>query len=153
MSVLIDLQNASGTRRVPLKRDFTRWASAALAHLAEPAAGSAKSRLSIRIVDEEESAQLNSQYRHKQGPTNILSFPVPEGLPDALLGDLAICAAVVAREAEEQQKTLDAHWAHMTVHGVLHLKGYDHEEPDEAEAMEALETRILAELGYPDPYQ
>jgi probable rRNA maturation factor len=151
MSVTVDLQNASGMRRVPLKREFTRWASAALAHLAPGQA--AKSSLSIRIVDEAESAELNSHYRHKQGPTNILSFPVPEGLPGTLLGDLAICAAVVAREADEQQKTLEAHWAHMTVHGVLHLKGYDHEVPDEADAMEALETRILEQLGYQNPYQ
>lgn len=150
MAVTVDLQNASGMRRVPLKREFTRWASAALAHV-QP--GHGKSRLSIRIVDEAESAQLNSQYRHKHGATNILSFPVPEGLPDTLLGDLAICAAVVAREAEEQQKSLDAHWAHMTVHGVLHLKGYDHEEPAEADAMESLETRILEQLGYQNPYQ
>ncbi|HEY0963134.1 MAG TPA: rRNA maturation RNase YbeY [Pseudomonadales bacterium] len=151
----VDLQNASGVRRVPLKRDFARWAAAALAQLApEHATGTAKkSRLSIRIVDEAESAGLNSHYRHKQGPTNILSFPVPEGLPDALLGDLAICAAVVAREAEEQHKSLDAHWAHMTVHGVLHLKGYDHEEPAEADAMETLESRILEHLGYQNPYQ
>jgi probable rRNA maturation factor len=159
MTVTVDLQNASGTRRVPLKREFTRWASAALAQLApeHPASKAPSSllkrQLSIRLVDEAESAELNSHYRHKQGPTNILSFPVPEGLPDTLLGDLAICAAVVAREAEEQQKTLDAHWAHMTVHGVLHLKGYDHEVPDEADAMEALEIRILEQLGYQNPYQ
>lgn len=150
MTVTVDLQNASGLRRLPLRRDFSRWATAALAALAPEAA---KAQLSIRIVDEEESAALNAQYRHKQGPTNILSFPVPAGLPGALLGDLAICAAVVRREAEEQHKSLDAHWAHMTVHGVLHLKGYDHEEPHEADAMEALEKRILAGLGYPDPYQ
>lgn len=155
MTVMVDLQNASGLRRVPLKREFTRWAAAALDQLepAHPTGAATKSRLSIRIVDEAESAQLNSHYRHKQGPTNILSFPVPEGLPDTLLGDLAICAAVVAREAGEQHKSLDAHWAHMTVHGVLHLKGYDHEDPAEADAMETLETRILERLGYQNPYQ
>lgn len=150
MTVTVDLQNASGMRGVPLRRDFKRWASAALAQL-NP--GHPKSRLSIRIVDEAESAELNSQYRHKQGATNILSFPVPPGLPDTLLGDLAICAAVVTREAREQNKTPDAHWAHLTVHGVLHLKGYDHEEPQAADAMEALEKRILEQLGYQDPYQ
>ena len=112
-----------------------------------------RSQLSIRIVNEAESAELNAHYRHKQGATNILSFPVPPGLPELLLGDLAICAAVVAREAQEQNKSADAHWAHMTVHGVLHLKGYDHEEPAEADAMEALERRILGQLGYADPYQ
>ncbi len=150
MSVTIDLQNASGVRSVPLRRDFKRWASAAMAQLVPE---NTKSRLSIRIVDEAESAELNSQYRHKEGATNILSFPVPEGLPDALLGDLAICASVVAREAVEQHKTLDAHWAHLTVHGVLHLKGYDHEEPQAADAMETLEKTILEQLGYQDPYQ
>ena len=150
MTVTIDLQNASGVRNVPLRRDFKRWASAAVAQLGVTPP---KSRLSIRIVDEAESAQLNSHYRHKQGATNILSFPVPPGLPDALLGDLAICANVVAREAAEQNKSLDAHWAHLTVHGVLHLRGYDHEQPDDAETMETLEKHILGHLGYPDPYQ
>lgn len=150
MSVTIDLQNASGVRTVPLRREFKRWASAAMQHLAPD---HPRSRLSIRIVDEAESAELNQHYRHKQGATNILSFPVPEGLPDALLGDLAICAAVVVREAAEQKKSLDAHWAHLTVHGVLHLKGYDHEEPAAADAMETLEKHILDQLGYQDPYQ
>jgi probable rRNA maturation factor len=150
MTVTIDLQNASGVRSVPLRRDFKRWASAALSQLADPPP---KSRLSIRIVDAAESAQLNAHYRHKQGATNILSFPVPPGLPDALLGDLAICASVVVQEAQEQNKSLDAHWAHLTVHGVLHLKGYDHEQPQDADAMETLEKRVLEQLGYPDPYQ
>jgi probable rRNA maturation factor len=154
MTVTVDLQNASGLKSVPLRRDFKRWAAAALAQVApEQAAGQVKSRLSIRIVSEAESAELNAHYRHKQGATNILSFPVPPGLPDALLGDLAICAAVVAREAREQDKRPDAHWAHLTVHGVLHLKGYDHEEPQQADAMEALEKQILGHLGYQDPYR
>ena len=150
MTVTVDLQNASGMRNVPLRREFKRWASAALAQLDT---AQAKRRLSIRIVDEAESAQLNAHYRHKDGATNILSFPVPAGLPDALLGDLAICASVVQKEAAEQHKSLDAHWAHLTVHGVLHLRGYDHEEPQAADAMETLEKRILGQLGYPDPYQ
>jgi probable rRNA maturation factor len=154
MTVIVDLQNASGVKSVPLRRDFKRWAAAALTELAQnQPATRAKSRLSIRIVSEAESAELNSHYRHKQGATNVLSFPVPAGLPDALLGDLAICATVVAREAQEQHKSLDAHWAHLTVHGVLHLKGYDHEVPNEADAMEAIEKQILAYLGYQDPYQ
>jgi probable rRNA maturation factor len=154
MTVIVDLQNASGVKSVPLRRDFKRWAAAALTELAhnQPVTR-AKSRLSIRIVSEAESAELNSHYRHKQGATNVLSFPVPAGLPDALLGDLAICATVVAREAQEQHKSLDAHWAHLTVHGVLHLKGYDHEVPNEADAMEAIEKQILAYLGYQDPYE
>lgn len=150
MSVTVDLQNASGVRNVPLRRDFRRWASATLQHLAPD---HPRCRLSIRLVDEAESAQLNAHYRHKPEPTNILSFPVPEGLPAALLGDLAICASVVAREAAAQHKSVDAHWAHLTVHGVLHLKGYDHEEPQAADAMETLERNILEQLGYQDPYQ
>jgi probable rRNA maturation factor len=150
MTVTVDVQNASGVRNVPLRRDFKRWAAAALTQLAPE---HPKSRLSIRIVDEAESAELNSHYRHKQGATNILSFPVPPGLPEAWLGDLAICAAIVAREAKEQNKSLDAHWAHLTVHGVLHLKGYDHEDATEADAMEAIEKQVLERLGYQDPYQ
>lgn len=150
MTVTVDLQNASGMKSVPLRRDFKRWASAALAQLSPE---HPKSRLSIRIVDEAESAELNSHYRHKQGATNILSFPVPPGLPDALLGDLAICATVVVREAQEQNKSADAHWAHLTVHGVLHLRGYDHEEAQAADAMEAIEKQVLQQLGYNDPYQ
>ena len=150
MNVTIDLQNASGSKQVPLRRQFKHWALAALNGLPATAA---HNRLSIRLVDEAESATLNGQYRHRQGATNILSFPAPAGMPTPLLGDLAICAAVVEREAREQGKASDAHWAHLTVHGVLHLHGYDHEEPREAAAMEALETQILQHLGYSDPYQ
>ena len=111
-----------------------------------------------RIVPEDESAQLNLHYRHKDKPTNVLSFrpELPSAVLDALeetpLGDLAICAAVVQREAREQDKPEQAHWAHMTVHGLLHLLGHDHEEPQEAEAMEALERRILATQNIADPY-
>ena len=106
MTVTVDVQNASGTKNVPLRRDFRRWAAAALAELGQE---QLRSRLSIRIVNEAESAELNAHYRRKQGATNILSFPVPPGLPELLLGDLAICAAVVAREAQEQNKSADAH--------------------------------------------
>ena len=117
----------------------------------------------IRIVDADESADLNNQYRHKKGPTNVLSFPFESPFPpddsdeddeflDDFLGDLVICAPVVKDEAVAQGKALDAHWAHMIVHGVLHLKGYNHIDPSEAEEMEALERTILANLGFPDPY-
>ena len=111
--------------------------------------------LSIRIVDEAESADLNHTYRHKSGPTNVLSFPceVPDGVPLDLLGDLVICAPVVAREAQAQGKASEAHWAHMVIHGVLHLRGYDHIDTAEAERMEALEIDILSRLGYPNPYE
>ncbi|HEY8159315.1 MAG TPA: rRNA maturation RNase YbeY [Methylobacter sp.] len=108
----------------------------------------------VRIVDEQESAELNEQYRHKSGPTNILSFPVdlPEGIELDLLGDLVICAPVVEKEALEQGKILEHHWAHIIVHGVLHLLGYDHIDDDEAELMENKEIAILNMLQINNPY-
>lgn len=110
-------------------------------------------QLSVRIVDEAESAALNAQYRDRDYPTNVLSFPAGVNMPGLrVLGDLAICAAVVEREAREQGKSSAAHWLHMVVHGVLHLLGYDHISDDEAEVMEALERRVMARLGYDDPY-
>jgi probable rRNA maturation factor len=142
----IDIDNVSG-RGTPDDAQFRRWA--------EAAAPSGGYELSIRIVDETESAMLNQTYRDKSGPTNVLSFPceVPEGVPVEVLGDLVICAAVVEREAHEQGKPVEAHWAHMVVHGVLHLQGYDHVEEDEAEQMEAKEIALLTELGYSNPYE
>jgi len=110
----------------------------------------------IRIVGEPESAGLNERFRHKRGPTNVLAFPTGDDpLPadePVPLGDIVICAPIVAREAAEQGKTADAHWAHMVVHGCLHLMGYDHIEPDDAEAMEARERELLSGLGIGDPY-
>lgn len=150
MNVTIDLQNGSGMRPVPLKRQFKHWAMAAMNSIASERT---RCEVSIRLIDEVESADLNARYRQKQGATNILSFPVPAGLPSPLLGDLAICVAVVEREATEQNKLSDAHWAHMTVHGVLHLNGFDHEDQQDAVEMEALEVLILEQLGYKNPYQ
>ena len=125
-----------------------RWATAALRNERETA------ELSVRIVDEQESAALNQQYRGKSGATNVLSFPfdavTPEPLP--ILGDLVICAPVVIREAQQQNKPAEAHWAHMCVHGVLHLLGYDHAGDSDAQVMEALETTILLDMGFPAPY-
>lgn len=143
----IDLDNASGSAEVPDEEAFQRWADAA--------AETDGAEISIRLVDEEESAELNRTYRGKDQPTNVLSFPfeVPEGVPNDLLGDLVICVPVVEREALEQGKTSAAHWAHMVVHGLLHLQGYNHIEDDEAEVMEAKETAILGRLGFPNPYQ
>lgn len=111
--------------------------------------------MDVRIVCNAESQTLNHEYRGKDKPTNVLSFPmdIPFDVGTRVLGDLAIAAQVVEQEAQEQGKAADAHWAHMVVHGVLHLLGYDHIEDDEAEQMEQLEREILAELGYPDPYQ
>jgi probable rRNA maturation factor len=135
---------------VPAPASFRRWVEAALRGARRRKA----TELSIRIVDTAEGRALNRDYRGKDYATNVLSFPVelPPGVDLPLIGDLAICAPVVAREAAEQGKDPRDHWAHMTVHGVLHLLGYDHIEDAEAEAMEALETRILAGLGIADPY-
>lgn len=140
---------------LPTVEDFQRWANAALT-----AAGCEHDAVSldIRIVCEAESQALNLEYRDKDKPTNVLSFrsDLPEALlaelDDVPLGDLAICAEVVTREAEEQGKSLMAHWAHMTVHGVLHLLGHDHIEAAEAALMEPLEIAILADLGWDSPY-
>ncbi|MDH4039742.1 MAG: rRNA maturation RNase YbeY [Gammaproteobacteria bacterium] len=150
MSLTVDIQCASG-EPVPDEEDLRSWIAAALA--SQPARGDTE--ISLRLVDAQEMAGLNRDYRGKSGPTNVLSFPadLPAELELPLLGDIVICAPVVREEALAQHKTLAAHWAHMAVHGTLHLLGYDHIEDDEAIAMEALETAILADLHYPCPYQ
>ena len=146
-SLTVDVQLATEERGLPAEDSFRTWAQAGWL-------GDRDSEVTIRIVDAEESASLNAQFRHKTGPTNVLSFPfeAPAGITVPLAGDLIICAPVVEKEACEQQKTTSAHWAHMVVHGMLHLQGYDHIEDDEAEAMEALEIRLLAQLGFGNPY-
>lgn len=137
---------------LPAAPSFRKWVAAALKGRIREA------DLAIRLVDDREGRALNQHYRSKDYATNVLSFPaeLPEGLPKGvklpLLGDLVICAPVVAREAAEQDKPLNAHYAHLTVHGVLHLLGWDHEDDKEAEAMEQLEREILADLGVSDPY-
>ncbi|MNY07580.1 Endoribonuclease YbeY [compost metagenome] len=149
MQVELDLQLATAAANLPSEAQLRQWCELALRQRSAP------SELTIRIVDEAEGRELNLTWRGKDYATNVLSFPadIPEGLLDIpLLGDLVICAQVVAREAGEQGKSLDAHWAHLTLHGCLHLLGYDHIDDDEAEEMEALERQLLAELGYPDPY-
>jgi probable rRNA maturation factor len=135
------VQYACRREGLPLCADFTRWARAAL---------TGGCQVAIRLVDEEEGRMLNNQYRGKDYATNVLSFPYETG--PRLMGDLVICPTVVAREAAEQGKPLAAHYAHLTVHGVLHLRGWDHENEGDAEAMEDEEREILAALGYPDPY-
>lgn len=147
--VVIEIQRASDAAELPSDEQFTAWV------MATPAAGRETAELVIRLIDEAESQELNHHYRGKKKPTNVLSFPflAPPGFPGDHLGDLAICAPVVAREAQEQGKALEAHWAHMVVHGVLHLLGHDHQNDHEAEAMEALEVAILSKLGFPDPYE
>ena len=144
----LDLQLASDGQH-PDEAQLRHWCELALRQR------SADSELTIRLVDEAEGRELNRTWRHKDYATNVLSFPadVPDELLDIpLLGDLVICAPVVAREAAEQGKTLPAHWAHLVIHGCLHLLGYDHVEDAEAEEMEQLERELLAELGHPDPY-
>jgi probable rRNA maturation factor len=148
MAILVELQLASEADEIPPGSRFQRWAEAALEGRRDDA------ELVVRVVDEAESQQLNRDYRGMDKPTNVLSFPfeAPPGVDMDLIGDLVICAPVVQREAVEQGKSAEAHWAHMTVHGVLHLLGYDHIEDDQADEMEALERRILAGLHFPDPY-
>lgn len=146
----LDIQIATESTDYPSEEQFQQWLDAALAGFEEDA------EVVIRLVDEAESAELNQQYRHKPGPTNILSFPfeAPEGmeLDLDLLGDLVICVPVIAKEAVEQNKQTLHHWAHITVHGVLHLLGYDHIEVQDAEQMEALEIEILNKLNIANPY-
>ena len=146
--ISLSLQVDEELKEVPEPGQFERWVAAALQPGSVP-------DLSIRIVDEREGRELNHAYREKDYATNVLSFPfeAPAGVPIEYLGDLVICAPVVEREAEEQGKALESHWAHMVVHGVLHLQGYDHIEEAEAEQMEALEKHIMARLGYDNPYQ
>src|SRR5262245_25564094 len=149
-AAVVTVQNAARGGGVPKAAELKRWASSALAE-------DVRGELTIRIVSERESAELNSRYRGKEGPTNVLSFAAePAEAPggEGLLpyGDVVICAAVVAREAREQGKPLAAHWAHMVVHGALHLQGYDHEKSArDAGIMEARERALLTELGFPDP--
>ena len=143
----IDLQIATESAH-PDAEQFQTWVDSALSGFERD------SEVTIRLVGVAESAELNSQYRHKSGPTNILSFPfeAPPGVALDLLGDLVICAPVLAREAAEQGKLPEHHWAHITVHGVLHLLGYDHIEEQDAEQMEALEIDILSRLNIANPY-
>ena len=138
MSVTLDLQLASAsTDGLPTEAQLQGWLDGTILGFQQEA------EVTVRIVDEAESNELNLTYRGKDKPTNVLSFP---------FGDLVICRQVVEREAKEQGKPLMAHWAHMVVHGSLHLLGYDHIEDEEAEEMEALERDIMQELGFADPY-
>lgn len=146
---IIDIQRVYETDSQPSDTQLESWANAALASLDEDL------ELTIRIVDETESAQLNETYRHKQGATNILSFPfeVPDGVDLNLLGDLVICVPVLEREAAEQNKPLHNHWAHIVIHGTLHLLGYDHIDDADAEEMETKEIELLQTLSIPNPYE
>ncbi len=151
MTVIVDLQNAS-EGDVPELSHFQRWVEAVVDN---EGSDSFDCELSIRLVDETESGELNSTYRSKTGPTNVLSFPFDSviAMEPRLLGDLVICTSVVEKEAFAQNKVIQDHWAHMVVHGCLHLLGYDHIDDDEADEMEALEVIILKSLLISDPYQ
>lgn len=146
---IIDIQRVFESPNQPSDAQLELWVNTVLTNLDDDF------ELTIRIVDEMESAQLNETYRHKKGSTNILSFPfeVPDGMELNLLGDLVICAPVLQREAQEQNKPLHNHWAHIVIHGTLHLLGYDHIEDEDAQEMEAKEIAFLHTLSIPNPYE
>jgi len=141
---------------MPSEEQFNQWALLAFdsGGLSLELEGISEALLTLRIVDKAESQELNREYRNKDKPTNVLSFPMdmPPDISPYILGDLAICADIVQEEALEQGKDLFSHWCHMLIHGILHLQGFDHIEDDEAEEMEALETKIMSEIGFSNPY-
>lgn len=154
MNVLLDLQLACANEAgLPSEAQLTTWLTTALSVL--PNTQASEWEITVRIVDTEESQTLNRDYRGQDKPTNVLSFPfeAPPGIELPLLGDLVVCRQVVEQEASAQQKPLMDHWAHMVVHGCLHLLGFDHIKDDEAQIMEAKEVVLLAQLGINNPYQ
>ena len=149
MTRRVDIQVATAAATLPSHASLRRWARAALTGLRRR-----KVAVTLRIVGKQESARLNARYRRKDKPTNVLSFPFepPPGARSDLLGDIVICADVVRREARAQGKVERSHWAHMVVHGILHLRGFDHQNNRDAAAMESREARVLGDLGFPNPY-
>lgn len=149
MTLEVDVQIACEGDDLPGQPEIREWARAAIGDSRD------RAEVTVRIVDEAEGARLNSRFRHRDGATNVLSFPfeAPASVGVPLLGDIVICAPVVRREAMEQSKSERSHWAHMVVHGALHLVGFAHDDDDEARTMEAEERRILANLGFDDPYE
>lgn len=149
MKLQLSVQYGVARAGLPAKSSIRRWARAALKGMRRQHAA-----LGVRIVGAAESESHNSQFRCKRAPTNVLAFPfeAPPGARSEILGDLVICAPIVRREARAQRKPLNAHWAHMVVHGILHLRGYDHQIRREATVMENMEIRILKALGYANPY-
>jgi probable rRNA maturation factor len=147
MTIEVEIQKASSSSTVPSDLKFRQWAAAAL-H------GFGDAELVVRIVDREESQQLNARFRSRETATNVLSFPaeLPEEVDLPLLGDVVICAPLVEQEAQEQNKLPESHWAHLTIHGILHLLGYDHQTDEEAARMELLEISLLQALDFRDPY-
>ena len=146
--IKITLQTIASNTFIPSRYFLQRWVNKALSKQVT------SNQVNIRLVSDKESAELNYRYRHKKGPTNILSFPFepPPGISSAFLGDLVVCAALVNQQAKQQAKTRLAHWAHLIIHGCLHLIGYDHIHNQDANKMETLEIRLLKELGYENPY-
>jgi probable rRNA maturation factor len=149
MPHILDLQNASDSNKVPVPELFQYWVDTTLNNQQLT-----DKEVTIRVVDDSESQELNASYRNKDKPTNVLSFPFecPPEVPLPLIGDLVICAPVVAREAKEQNKSCEHHWAHMVIHGLLHLLGFDHIEEQQAMEMESIEVQILSKLKIDDPY-
>lgn len=147
MTIELDVQNATVFSPLPGETQFKLWVESALRDKCD-------TELTIRLVDEEESRKLNARFRGKDEATNVLSFPaeLPEVIEIALLGDIVICAPLVSEEARAQDKPLMAHWAHLTIHGILHLLGYDHQQAEEAELMESIEIGLLQSLEIPNPY-
>ena len=148
MQINVDVQYATACTDIPDHEEFVNWARVCLESLKDDA------EFTIRIVDESEITELNRKWRGIDKATNVLSFPAGDNpVMPQLLGDIVICAPVINKEAEEQRKTMDAHWAHMIIHGLLHLLGYDHVNDKDAEKMETLEIKKLKLLNYPDPYE
>ena len=147
MTIEVDVQNATAFEPLPDDAQFSLWVETALR-------GKPEAELTLRLVDADESRKLNLRYRGKDQPTNVLSFPaeLPPGLGIPLLGDIVICAPLVGEESEAQDKVFPAHWAHLVIHGVLHLLGHDHQDERKAVEMEAIEVELLAALGFGNPY-
>jgi len=162
-ALYLDLQKIVSSDSIPKQEKIESWVRQTLFFVdkeeekedAEPDKADTEYELTIRIVDKEEIQSMNRTYRHKDKSTNVLSFPfeAPIEIQLPLLGDIIICHDIVVEEAKQQQKTIEAHWAHMIIHGVLHLKGYDHLEDTEAQLMESLEIKILKDFNFSDPYQ
>ena len=155
MQIELDLQNTIDSNQIPAFEKMQSWIHAVLEKVD---CNFERPEITVRIVSCEECQQLNSDYRGKDKPTNVLSFPfeAPEMIPaeelGEFLGDLVICEQVLQREAEQQNKSIDSHWAHLIIHGILHLLGFDHIEEQDANRMEALEVELMKELGFEDPY-
>ena len=147
MTIELDVQNATAFEPLPDDAQFSLWVETALR-------GKSEAELTLRLVDRDESRKLNSRYRGKDQPTNVLSFPaeLPPDLGIPLLGDIVLCAPLVGEESAAQNKSQSAHWAHLVIHGVLHLLGHDHQDEREAAEMEAIEIELLASLGFANPY-